>query len=106
MYVFAGLMTKTGQANRDRFGAVVSAVNDFDADGHDDFAVAAPGAGKMYVYSGVNGAMLFARNEAVERLAPMGDVNGDGFADFAAGIPSYRAGSKRLGKIVIFGGPD
>lgn len=37
------LVSLGGEANRDRFGAAVEFIGDFDADGVDDFAVGAPG---------------------------------------------------------------
>jgi hypothetical protein len=108
-YVYSGadgslLITRSGAASRDRFGAHVGSAGDFNRDGFDDFIVAAPGGGKFYVYAGPTGQLIFTGSEVAESFSPMGDVNGDGFDDFAVGIPSSKAGGKRVGKINVYGG--
>lgn len=113
-YVYSGadgslLLTKTGTGTRDRFGAVAGSAGDFNRDGIDDFAVAAPGAARFHVYAGgltptTMGALIATVSEAAESFAPLGDVNSDGFDDFGAGVPSWKVGSKRYGKVTVYGG--
>lgn len=110
-YVYSGttgelLITKSGEGTKHSYGVAVGSAGDFNNDGFADFVVGAPGAGKIYVYSGPNGALIGTRADAAEKLAAIGDINHDGFDDFAAGTPSYRSGNKRTGRITIYGGPD
>jgi len=87
--------TITGENPGDRAGHNV-AVGDFDGDGVDDLAIAAPGAGRVYVFlntpSGnlsVNDADIIIDAETgYERLGSglaAGDFNGDGIDDLAIG---------------------
>jgi hypothetical protein len=107
--VYSGLtggviLTKTGSQSGDRFGVVVSSAGDFNGDGFGDFAVAAPGTGKTYLYAGPNGTLLTVKNDAAEAMAFVSDVNGDGFDDLAVGVPSHREAGKLVGRITVYGG--
>ena len=103
------------------FGQVVAGVGDVNGDGHRDFACGSSidgsdgvQAGRAYVYFG--GPALDARadltlsgnaaGEGLMKVAGLGDVNGDGFEDLAAGAEfgaGHEPGSGRV--YVYFGGP-
>lgn len=83
------------------FGNVVAALGDVDADGCDDLAVGAPfddsggtDAGKVYVYSGRDGAELHAFTGSTtfawlgHAITRCGDLDHDGHADLVIGAPS------------------
>jgi hypothetical protein len=99
-----------------QFGASVSIVGDVNADGYPDLAVGAPGhdeaftdIGRLYLYYGgpsgpVATPIIIPSPSAQTNAAfgakallltnagpvvPLGDVNADGFADVAAGMPMY-----------------
>lgn len=110
-----------GQNPGDVFGYALAAIGDIDGDGVPDFAVGAPfaspsgldQAGIIYVYSGQNGALLYSIEGAEYNaglgfsLSPLGDINGDGIPDFAAGAPDSSSGGKTgSGSAYIFSGMD
>jgi hypothetical protein len=99
------------------FGRQFIDIGDIDADGRDDFALSAPlvGNGKIYIFRGraTWNANYTAETEAdyiIELdssyagkflggcLTRLGDFNGDGVDDFAAGAAAYAGG----GRVVIF----
>lgn len=100
VYVHSGkdgsqLYTLTGERAGDGFGIGSADVGDVNRDGHDDllvgawqFAGAAASGGKVYLYSGKDGALLRAITGRVpgETLGfdatGVGDVDGDGVPDF------------------------
>jgi|GEM_PF-1800916 len=100
------------------FGAAV-AVGDADADGYDDVLVGAPsydaGRGYLALLRGGPGGLLVPLATAWELpgdhagarlgqvVAALGDVNGDGHADFAAGEPG-RDGAR--GRVRVYLGTD
>ena len=102
-YLYSGasgtaLFTLTGAATGDQFGFSVAGAGDVNADGRPDVIVGAPqhdaggsDRGMARVYSGLNGALLWTvtgttNGERVgQSVAIVGDLNGDGFAEFAAG---------------------
>jgi uncharacterized repeat protein (TIGR01451 family) len=89
------------------FGFAVAGLNDVNADGTADFAVGAPGAGRVYVFSGSDQGVLHEIDDPDDltgtqcepsaadpspcnfgyALADVGDVNGDGADDLAVGAP-------------------
>jgi hypothetical protein len=98
----AGVAEAMGEAPGDQFGYGVANVGDVNADDFDDFIVGAPysdengiDAGKIYVYSGLTGEILYTDtgNNAGDwlgyALAGAGDVNDDGHSDFIVGAPHY-----------------
>lgn len=81
------------------FGYQIKSLGDVNADGHDDFAVSAPvrpgllitaaQQGKVRVYSGLDGQLLYTvpapapRSNFGESMCRLNDINGDGVGDFA-----------------------
>ena len=113
-----------GDFASDYAGWALGAAGDVDGDGRDDLFVsahgddgAADGAGAVYFFlSPVRGALTLADADAVLRgasqddaagssAAAIGDVNGDGFDDFAVGVPGDDAGGQDAGAAYVFFGP-
>jgi len=105
-YLYSGLdgsllFQKNGAADGDDLGVSVAGAEDVNGDGRAGFIVGADladpggftGAGSAFLYSGVTGALLFQENGAADgdflgvSVAGVGDVNGDGSADFIIGAP-------------------
>ncbi len=90
-----------GEAKGDQFSWIARGIGDVDTDGVTDIVTSAPtygaggqptGRGRVYVYSGKSGKLLWQRTgEAGENLGigleGAGDVNRDGIADVVAGAP-------------------
>jgi hypothetical protein len=98
------LATLTGEALNDAFGTGLCRLADLNGDQIDDFAVGAPqhdaaasDAGRVYVYSSADLALLYcvdgaeANDRLGVRLANAGDVNGDGIADLLLGMENRSA---------------
>ncbi len=118
-----------GGGHPDRFGASVAVAGDVDGDGAGDFLIGIPGLGDA---PGGAAALVFGRPEWPSRVvlstdlprfgllffsdregdelgtsvAGVGDINGDGFADFALGAPkAAEEGRGRAGRLhLVFGG--
>lgn len=91
------LYTLVGEAPNSEFGWVARVVGDVDGDEVLDFVSTAPsfggGRGRIYVYSGKEGKLLFQQTgQPGERLgngaSTAGDVNGDGTRDVIIGAPN------------------
>ena len=130
-WVFSGADRKVlwlwrGTQDGGRFGYAVAAAGDVDNDGYDDLIVGAPqqsldakvkldGNGAATVYSGKDGAKLHILHGAAAEdafgwsVAGVGDVDGDGYADFAVGAP-FADGKKRSqldsGAVHVYSGVD
>jgi hypothetical protein len=98
----------------DNLGAALTGTDDIDGDGIPDIAVGEPGddtradsAGAVLVFSGLNGQLLRrltdpagAGNHRLGRsVADVGDVDGDGIGDLAAGTQYGE-------RVVLFSGAD
>lgn len=108
------------------FGAAVALAGDLNADGFADLVVGAPqldasgydDLGMIYLYYGAaeglpttaTGSLSLTAltGEAIgdaffgSAVAGIGDVNADGFADFAAGAPGHSGGSSRQGRAYVY----
>ena len=100
-------------------GMFLSVVGDLDADGFEDVYIAdwgdnaaAPGAGKVYLYSGRSGERLFTlEGEAAGDgfgigIADAGDVNRDGHDDLVVGAWQHASAAPSGGKLYIHSGKD
>lgn len=104
-----------------QYGLSICGVGDVNGDGFGDVAVGAPGLditntddGRGYLYLGsANGlatTTAWTRDGGqpsvrfADRLAPAGDVNGDGKADLLVGVPRYDGGLVDEGRIQTFHG--
>lgn len=97
----SGLHTKFGASAGDSFGWSVCGVGDVNNDGFGDFMGGAPfnddagtDAGSIRVFSGLSGQILYELDGALAKdwfgysVCAVGDINQDGFDDFAAGAPA------------------
>jgi len=100
-----------GLSNFELFGATLATVGDIDADGWLDFVVGAPGgvlfpgSSSVYVFSGMNGQLLFS-DTSLSGVAG-GDVDGDGTPDLIIGSPgqgSNLAGTAPSGRAFVMSG--
>ncbi|RMH04897.1 MAG: hypothetical protein D6702_01945 [Planctomycetota bacterium] len=103
----------------DGFGRVLAAVDDLDGDGVTDLLVGGPeidngsleDAGLIVVLSGATGAEIYRRYGQKEglnlgaSLAGIGDVDGDGYGDFAVGVPGeFRGAGTDAGAVRFYSG--
>lgn len=114
VYVYSGvdgslLYHLNGNAAGDNFGFALAATGDIDGDTVNELLVGAPkddvllpgtvtnlvDAGSAYVYSGADGTLVVQHSswKAGDKLgtsvAGVGDVDGDGYDDYAIGSPGY-----------------
>jgi FG-GAP repeat protein len=98
----APIFTFQGQETGDQFGRAAAAVGDVDGDGREDLVVGAPSAdagfipnsGRATLHSSATGSALATLDGPASganlgsAVAGLGDVDGDGVPDFAAGSPA------------------
>jgi len=114
----AVLFTQRGDAPNGNLGAAVAGAPDMDRDGRADFIIGAPAASPaahVGVYSGATGRRLVSFSHTTSDLlggdrlgtsvAALGDINGDGFGDFAFGA-TQDANPERndRGRMYVFSG--
>jgi hypothetical protein len=112
-----------GEFPGDRSGAWVAAAGDVNNDGYADFLVGAPGnsqageqAGKTYLVLGrregwamrsslAQADVMFTGEAAMDRsghcVAPAGDINNDGYADFLIGAPQNGFAGAKAGQVYL-----
>jgi hypothetical protein len=113
----ATLYTLNGANSGDAFGTAVAGCGDVNGDGYADFVVGAPGAGvsasqagRVTVFSGKTGAVLWtfdgdaAGDQLGMAVAGAGDVDNDGYADIIVGAPLAASGGQNRGYARIYSG--
>lgn len=112
-----------GETKGDQFSWIARGIGDVDGDGVTDVVTSAPtygagrkppGNGKIYVYSGKSGALLWSQAGADgdnlgNGLEGAGDVNHDGIGDVIAGAPGNSRAyvySGRDGRLLLTLTPD
>jgi hypothetical protein len=113
----AVLQHQVGPAPSDVFGYRVCVPGDLDGDGVNDYLVGVPdllvfsGPGKVFAYSGATGASLFELDgqQKTEEfgyfMAGLGDIDGDGTADFGVSGPRFSTSSvPGAGRVVVYSG--
>lgn len=107
------LLNFQGEKTNSFFGIAVAAVGDTDLDGAPDFLIGSRGQvssggnepGKVYLYSGGDGQLIRTINGTAvgdmfgDSLAGLGDVNGDGAAD-------YLVGASGIHSVYLYSGID
>jgi hypothetical protein len=122
VYVFSGatgiqLYALYSSTSPSFFGALVAGVGDVDGDGVPDFLVTAGSdettgfLGVSYLFSGASGTLLFTVTPPPgfsgygSSVVGLGDVDGDGVPDFAAGaVADSNAGGTISGRVTVFSG--
>jgi hypothetical protein len=113
------LLDVPGAAAGGAFGTSVDAAGDVNGDHVPDLLVGAPGdstaapsAGAAYLLSGADGTVLdvllgdAAFDRLGESVAGLGDANGDGVPDVAAGAPLNDAAGNKAGLVRVVSGAD
>ncbi len=111
------LHTFHGATEEVYFGGAVDGAGDVDGDGFADLIVGSPhddsfgfDSGQATVFSGATGAVLYnlfgtsIRQLFGGAVSGVGDVNGDGFADFAVGTPFDHTNGPRAGSVTVYSG--
>jgi len=118
VYFIVGGVTQRrfdGLDPRREFGAAVATYEDVDADGRQDLLIGAPGPGpaadkrgSVYLVSGDGSVRLVLDGEQPndrfgERIAVVGDLDGDGFDAFAVAAPlATTAAGTKAGRVSIY----
>jgi Astacin (Peptidase family M12A)/FG-GAP-like repeat/FG-GAP repeat len=103
----ATLWSYTGLTAGNKAGFAIAAIGDVNGDGKKDVLVGSPGypgtdAGRVEIRSGATGSSLATLNNGTAAelsgwaVAGIGDVEGDGDADFAIGKPGYNNSAGRV----------
>ncbi len=94
------------------FGQQLSTVQDLDGDNIADFLVSAIPQGRVFVYSGATGTLLFTLlttglfDDFGASICGLADINGDGTADIAVGAPGDDNIANDAGRVDFFSGAD
>ncbi len=110
------LYVQAADSSGENLGWSVAGGSDVDGDGHADWllgaytdSATAPEQGSVRVVSGFTGAELYTvwgdgKDELGHAVAFLGDVDGDGRADFVAGAPQRNLGGYPTGYVRVFSG--
>jgi hypothetical protein len=115
--------TLTGGRAGARFGRALAMIDDVDGNGFSDLIVGAPGwgvpgrvKGAVFVYLGEENGLITHPWWAIEgdqveagvgyAVADVGDIDEDGFSDFAIGAPGARVHLPAEGRIAVYLGAD
>jgi len=113
--------TFRGDALLDGLGAAVAVIPDLNGDGIDDLLAGAPqpfqfAPGYVSVFSGADGLELYriegppptgaVGDRFGSAIVVLGDLDGDGFADFAVGTPEDDDAGFEAGSVSIHSGAD
>lgn len=119
VFVYSGkngniIYTLTGDGGP--YGKAVDGIGDVDGDSFPDFIVGnaygGTGFGKLYQYTGRTGGLVrtFQGDAQTKTLgysvAGIGDVNGDGIPDYAAGAPAFNSNPAIAGRVVVYSGSN
>ena len=117
MHVVADLVIPSPSSTTRWFGISVAGAGDFNGDGYSDFIVGAryAGPGKAFIYYGgpsldatpdltLTGEQPTSGSWFGNSVAPIGDVNGDGFDDVIVGAPAYGSAPSAVGRAYVFYG--
>jgi hypothetical protein len=104
-----------GQESKDQLGAAVALVEDLNGDGKGEVLIGVPGddqrienGGSVRLYLGSDGPRLTTlagrREDALmgQAVAAVGDLDGDGLADLAAGTPEDSVSGTQSGSLRLF----
>jgi hypothetical protein len=108
-----------GTESGDLLGVRLDNIGDINNDGYDDIGIISPGSsgrislGKVFIYSGFDGSLMYEITGASAVPSPIGgvsgidDLNKDGYGDFIIGAPDVDPGGLLYaGQVYIFyGGP-
>ncbi|HZL99070.1 MAG TPA: integrin alpha [Planctomycetota bacterium] len=113
------LLSWVGADPYDRMGVAVAGVGDVNDDGAPDVLIGAPrqtlfgtwtGPGFAHLYSGADGRLI-QRLDGDQHgddfgacVAQMGDLNGDGRAEFVIGAPAFDTAQQSVGRLRVFNG--
>ncbi len=106
------LLWKVDGAAADDLGTGVELAGDANKDGVPDVVASAPGGGKAYIYSGVDGRVLVTMTAEAKtdnfgrHVTYAGDVNHDGHDDVLVGAPGNAAAGKDAGRAYLYSGKD
>ncbi|MGH8016666.1 MAG: integrin alpha, partial [Candidatus Zixiibacteriota bacterium] len=119
-YVYSGqtgepLYVFNGQAYQDHFGSAVSTAGDVNNDGYADMVISAPlhdGVGRVYVYSGATGGVLYILDGVGlgdhfgGSVSSAGDINQDGYSDIIIGSWGFDTELPFVGRALVISGQD
>ena len=101
------LRTFVGSTYDGYFGNAADGIGDVDGDGFDDVAICERGDTNVWIFSGANASTIRVHGSSSGfvpgiNVAGLGDLNQDGFTDYALGSPS----SSMSGAVRVFSGLD